>query len=145
MLALGEDRHRVLNPDRGLNLPDAPAQEVVRQAEDQIWELGSIVPRHSEGRQIFDVVVYDLDASPMVEPAVLERGLCSLVEVLVESEVFAVAMEPIGMMHAGIGAEAFAHALRAACAKAERSLEILLCHPDRDLLDALDRFLHTLH
>jgi hypothetical protein len=145
VIALGEDRHRVLNPDRVVNVPAASGQTLARQAEQEIRELGSVVERRSGGRRVFDVVVYDLDASPMVRPEAVERGLDALISRLAEQAISRVAMEPIGMPHRGLRAEEFAPALRLACARAKAELEILLCHTDDDALDEIVRLLAAVH
>ncbi len=145
VLALGEDRHRILNPDRMFDVPIQSPEDLARRGADEVWELGSVVPRRSGERLVLDVVVYDLDAVPMVRPEMVERGLCGLVAKLGEGNISRVAMEPIGMPHRGLGSAAFAHALRFACTKVEAELAILLCHPETRILDEIMRSLRLLH
>ncbi len=145
VLALGEDRHGVLNPDLVYDVPRESGEVLACRASDDVRELGSVVARRSGRRLVLDVVVYDLDASPMVRAESVERGLDELLSTLEEQRISRIAMEPIGLLHRGLGAEQFAALLRVACARANSELEIALCHPDGDVLDEIAAHLGTLH
>jgi hypothetical protein len=145
VLALGEDRHRVLNPDLVYDVPWESGQALACRASDDVRDLGSVVARRSGRRLVLDVVVYDLDASPMVRAESVERGLDALLSTLEAQGISRIAMEPIGLLHRGLGAEQFTALLRVACARASCELEIALCHPDGGVLDEIAAHLGTLH
>ncbi|MBK8480717.1 MAG: hypothetical protein IPL40_06035 [Proteobacteria bacterium] len=134
VVALAEDRHRVLNPDTTATATSEPLAALLRRSARDVWAVGDIVVRGLVPRVLLDVVVYDLEARPIVEAAGVTRGLVALMDELSRRQLTSAALEPIGMAHGGISAETLAQALHGACAHAPFGLQLQLCDPNRWLL-----------
>jgi hypothetical protein len=141
VVAVAEDRHRVLHPVLTLPEVQEPMGQLIVEASDTVWNIGDVVPRTTAGprapRPQLDVVVYDLDADPMVTTEAVHLGLRNLLRELDRRGVPSVAMEPLGLAHRGITCWELAAALHAACTRGPAELEILLCEPSRPTLDLL--------
>lgn len=135
-LARAEDRYRVLATDTVLDVPRATASQIARAATEKQWALADIVVRE-ENPWVFDVVVYDLDADPIVDAETVSEALDNLMDTLCRCQISEVAMEAIGIAHGGISAPSFAEALVRSCQRAPVGLRLLLCEPDRRLLEAI--------
>ncbi len=137
VLVFAEDRFRVMNPGFELVIPHEGMEEIVTRAKEEIWKIGSIVPRYVGERLVFDVVVYDLDRVPIIELSNLERGLEALFLTVSSQQLMHLAMEPVGVAHGGVKAREFAFALRCAALEAPIGLQIQICDLDETLLDEI--------
>lgn len=135
-IARAEDRYRVLDADTVLDVPRESAHELLRSASEQQWTLGDIVVR-SESPWVFDLVVYDLDATPIVQIATVSDTLLTLMDTLCRHQISNLALEPIGMAHGGISARAFARALVHACHQGPLGLRVVICEQDRRVLERI--------
>ena len=133
-IAVAEDTRRVLQPCLKIGEPAEPIAELIEEAADTVWEIGDVVVRRRACGPQFDVVVYDLDADPIVTAESVYVGLRNLLVELDRRCVRLVAMELLGTAHRGISASEFAASLYSACLRSSAPLSILLCDPDERLL-----------
>jgi len=143
-VARAEDRFRVLSTDPVLEVPQEPAEELVGRAAQEAWQLGQVVSHHSSSQLILDVVVYDLDADPIVTVESVTAGIHTLTDELCRRQITALAMEPIGMAHGGISAAEMAGVLHVVCKRAPFGSTLLLCDPDADLLTEIMQTLEAI-
>lgn len=134
VLALGEDRHRVLNPCFSPGPLAESMGQLIEEASEMHWSIGDVVLREGGSRPQFDVVVYDLDAEPMVTAEAVCLGIANLVRELQQRGEPRVAMELVGMAHRGITIWEFTASLRAACRRCNSRLRVQLCNQDAELL-----------
>jgi len=136
-LAFAEDRYRVLSSDRLLDVPTESAGQLIERADSERWEIGEVVLRRSAPQLVLDVVVYDLDALPMVHAEGVSLALRALMEQLSRRRVTTLAMEAIGTAHGGLSAHEFAAALVESLKLAPQGLHLLLCGEEIELLEEI--------
>jgi len=143
-LVVAEDRYRVLAAgEHTLSEPDDAPEELLRRSSEERWAIGEVVLRRARPQLVLDLIVYDLDAVPMVELEGVTRALVALMDELARRKVVTVAMEAIGVAHGGISPAELAEALELASAAAPLGLHLLLCDADSavvgEVLEHLER------